>query len=316
MEVLKEEKETRWSTRILLILNLIIWAIILFMIILWNGVVNAASINMTNWQLRECGGSNCYWRDKLSGETYTAVYPVDLLNSGWGSLNGTMNGTLNLTIDNTNINDTRDIRPLVYVGSSANQNASITKECTVTNGTSFGKKIQCRITFQVVSYSNQTISMPIWLDTNANPLSKVTITGFGETSSTGPATNIDIQQQTIDIINNITNNFQQALENNNSQYNALIQELYNNNASQIAQLEAVYTAITPDTTDFDNFEDVEDELKTYTNVNLNSFNVDLDTDTNNWVWTTLTNLVQSNTLVFGMIISILSIGLIKLIMNR
>lgn len=81
-------------------------------------------------------------------------------------------------------------------------------------------------------------------------------------------------------------------------------------------LDAEHIHVDPDTEDFEDLEDVETSLHTYTNVNLDSFDVDLDTDTNSWVWNTITSLLNTSTLVFGMVISILSIGLIKLILNR
>lgn len=81
-------------------------------------------------------------------------------------------------------------------------------------------------------------------------------------------------------------------------------------------LDAEHIHVVPDGQDFEDLEDVESTLHTYTNVNLNSFDVDLDTDTNSWVWNTLTSILNTNTLIFGMVISILSIGLIKLILNR
>lgn len=81
-------------------------------------------------------------------------------------------------------------------------------------------------------------------------------------------------------------------------------------------LDAEHIHVDPDRQDFEDLEDVETSLHTYTNVNLNSFDVDLDTDTNSWVWNTLTSILNTHTLIFGMIISILSIGLIKLILNR
>lgn len=317
MEVLKEEKETRWSTRILLILNLIIWAIILFMIILWNGVVNAATTqNANGYQIKN---NNDSWSSLIgNGNSTTSGLGGKQVNVDYGNLTGSLNGTIYVTLNNTNLSGcyANDIRVLIYTGNTQNQNASVNiSGCEVTTG-SLGKNVRMQIDWNAVAYTTQYYTIALLPNNSFSPLTNYTISGYVTIESTTPASSVDIQSQTVSIVNAIMSNIQNILNNNNSQYNALIQELYNNNASQIAQLEAVYTAITPDTTDFDNFEDVEDELKTYTNVNLNSFNVDLDTDTNNWVWTTLTNLIQANALVFGMVISILSIGLIKLIMNR
>lgn len=459
MEVLKEEKETRWSTRILLILNLIIWTIILFMIILWNGVVNAATTNtsMTNYTLYY---TNNTYPAGQNGETITAVYPVSRIDTGWSTVQGTINGTIYLTIDNTNI-ALEDISLIVYNGVNLNENATINKSCTRSSGTSFGNLIRCQITFQAVSYSASNVTPSIRFSNNINSLSKITVSGNASIDTNTPASTIDIANQTISIINSMTDKIQQAIENSNSNQaiiggyisnatNSLQQAIinsiqaqnqtcinYNFNNTENIEIEnkyisnngeikdtqsvavsnytpvskgeiiiegtenystagyciydknkrliscngyqnnnttsilitqkgyirytvvkwnnnfnfkgdycqsntdaiienqnentniladkmdtfnnsifAEYTPENPDKADFDDFEDVEDELKEYTNVNLESFNVDLDTDTNNWVWTTLTNLIQANALVFGMVISILSIGLIKLIMNR
>lgn len=73
---------------------------------------------------------------------------------------------------------------------------------------------------------------------------------------------------------------------------------------------------TANISDFEDYEDAEEILNEYTDVDFNSVQIDLDPDTNNWVWNTLTSLINTNRLVFGMIISILSIGIIKLILNR
>lgn len=73
---------------------------------------------------------------------------------------------------------------------------------------------------------------------------------------------------------------------------------------------------TANISDFEDYEDAEDILNEYTDVDFNSVQIDLDPDTNNWVWNTLTSLINTNRLVFGMVISILSIGIIKLILNR
>ena len=77
-----------------------------------------------------------------------------------------------------------------------------------------------------------------------------------------------------------------------------------------------WTDIDPDMDAFEDMEDSEDILHEYTDVDFEDVEIDLDSDTNNWVWSTLTALLNTNQLVFGMVISILSIGIGKLILGR
>ena len=77
-----------------------------------------------------------------------------------------------------------------------------------------------------------------------------------------------------------------------------------------------WTDIDPDMDAFEDMEDSEDILHEYTDVDFEDVEIDLDSDTNNWVWSTLTELLNTNQLVFGMVISILSIGIGKLILGR
>ena len=51
-------------------------------------------------------------------------------------------------------------------------------------------------------------------------------------------------------------------------------------------------------------------------MDLNDVDIAIDTDSSNFVWNTMTSIIQSNALIFSMIISILSIGVIKLMLGR
>lgn len=317
MEILKEEKKSRWTTAILLIINLIIWTIICFIAILFNGVVHAATTQNSNgYQIKN---NNDQWSQLYTnGANGTSGLGGKQINIDYGNLTGSLSGTIYVSLNNTNLNGcySNDLRILIYTGNTQNQNASINVSgCEVTQG-NLGKNVRMQLDWNAVAYSTQYYTIAIFPNTSLSPLTSYNISGYVTIETTTPASSVDIQSQTVSIINSIISNFQNSIANSNSQYNDLVAELYNNHMEQIEQLEAVYTALTPDTTDFDSYEDIEDDLNQYTNINLNSFNVDIDTDTNNWVWTTLTSLLNTSALVFGMVISILSIGLIKLILNR
>lgn len=77
-----------------------------------------------------------------------------------------------------------------------------------------------------------------------------------------------------------------------------------------------WTTIQPDSEMFDSLIDIEDNLHTHTDVDLDVLTFNLDPDTGSWIWNTLTTLLNTNAMVFAMLISILSIGVIKLILNR
>lgn len=313
MEVLKEEKETRWSTRILLILNLIIWAIILFMIILWNGVVNAAQTttwaDMTNYTFKN---ANNEWTSYTNGSNAPYTQAVYEIQAGFSGSTGVVNGRIEMEIRTSNMENINNLDFKIWYNGGFYNNFSLTRQFTRTQTAAVFYTWHIVYEFNMTNTNNGFITIVIKPNNPVTAIGGWTIVGGASTMSLEQATSQDISQQTIDIINSITNNIQQSISNSNSQYNILGDKMDTLNNSIFAE----YTPENPDKADFDDFEDVEDELKEYTNVNLESFNVDLDTDTNNWVWTTLTNLIQANALVFGMVISILSIGLIKLIMNR
>ena len=73
-----------------------------------------------------------------------------------------------------------------------------------------------------------------------------------------------------------------------------------------------------DQSDFDSYSSNEDSLKSVmsSGADFSNVKVNLDSGTNNFVWDLVTRFVQSNSLVFGLVISILSIGIIKLVFNR
>lgn len=73
----------------------------------------------------------------------------------------------------------------------------------------------------------------------------------------------------------------------------------------------------PDDSGYDDYESAEGDLKDKVNqADLTNLSIGIDSKSSTWVWDTLTRLIQSSSAVFSMIISILSIGVIKLALGR
>lgn len=68
---------------------------------------------------------------------------------------------------------------------------------------------------------------------------------------------------------------------------------------------------------FNNYENKENQIKQATsNANMNAVNVAMDIPTSNWIWDTLTRILNTNPMIMSMMITFLSIGVIKLILRR
>lgn len=68
---------------------------------------------------------------------------------------------------------------------------------------------------------------------------------------------------------------------------------------------------------FNDYTDTEGELiEKVEQADMSVIDIGIDATTSNWIWDTLTSLIQSHTLIFTMFISILSIGVIKLVLGR
>ena len=73
----------------------------------------------------------------------------------------------------------------------------------------------------------------------------------------------------------------------------------------------------PDDSSFQDYSDVEGDLLEYVQeADTSSLDIAIDVDSSNFVWDTLTDLIQSHSLVFSTVIAILSIGIIKLALGR
>lgn len=101
-------------------------------------------------------------------------------------------------------------------------------------------------------------------------------------------------------------------------------QILNQNATIITQND---TIINTDISDNDkhlpskgSFEDFKSAEKNLTDkvkeADTSVLSIGIDSTSSSWVWDTLTSLIKSNTIIFGMFIAILSIGVIKLGLGR
>ena len=65
------------------------------------------------------------------------------------------------------------------------------------------------------------------------------------------------------------------------------------------------------------FSESEDDLIDKDNLDkVQDIDISLDTKTSEFFWDTFTRIINTNSLIYGLIISVLSLGIIKLILNR
>lgn len=99
---------------------------------------------------------------------------------------------------------------------------------------------------------------------------------------------------------------QQAIQNLQTQVQNNQQEMMNADAN---------ADMTPNTSN--DYTQNEQQLITEMNkANFTNVEIALDNNSNNFVWQTMTRLLESNALIMGLFISILSIGIIKLVLGR
>ncbi len=73
----------------------------------------------------------------------------------------------------------------------------------------------------------------------------------------------------------------------------------------------------PNKSDYDTYQNKEDTLLgNMQSMDLNSVDIAIDANSSNFVWNTMTRLIQSHAMIFSMVISLLSIGVIKLMLSR
>ena len=73
----------------------------------------------------------------------------------------------------------------------------------------------------------------------------------------------------------------------------------------------------PNDSSFEDYQDAEDDLMDKVNeADMDVLDIAIDTDSSNFVWDTITDILQSHPLIMSTIIAILSIGVIKLALGR
>lgn len=143
--------------------------------------------------------------------------------------------------------------------------------------------------------------------------------GFGFTSVT-------IKQATSEVIENyqadISNYFNQLKEQEQNQ------TIINQNSQQIQQDKEQHDELMnsdipnkdkelPDDSKYQDYNNTENDLKDKVNqADMSVISIGIDSNSSVFVWDTLTRIIQSNSIVFGMFIAILSIGIIKLALGR
>lgn len=101
--------------------------------------------------------------------------------------------------------------------------------------------------------------------------------------------------------------------------NQTIIDQNNQTNSKLDEIETMQpdTTETPDDSSYKDYEQSEEELEEYIKqADTSILDVAIDTNTSNFIWDTMTSFIKSNALVFSAIIALLSIGIIKLALNR
>ena len=72
----------------------------------------------------------------------------------------------------------------------------------------------------------------------------------------------------------------------------------------------------PDSTDFNSYEQKEQALENMASADMSAVNVGLNANASNWIWNIINRILNTNPIIMAFYITILSIGVIKLIMRR
>lgn len=135
-------------------------------------------------------------------------------------------------------------------------------------------------------------------------------------SALNDASGLDMSQQVVNNTQQIIDKTQEQINQNNT--------IINQNKETNEKLDGILNGDIsnedkelPDDSKYDEYENAESDLKENINkADLSNLSIGIDAKSSSWVWDTLTNLIQAHTLVFGMFIAILSIGVIKLALGR
>lgn len=118
----------------------------------------------------------------------------------------------------------------------------------------------------------------------------------------------DLNTNTLITQNQDIINQNQTIINQNSVTNDKLDDMLNADAEP---------SVKPDDEKYNDYESAEGDLLDKVNqADLTDLSIGIDANTSKWLWETLTDLLQSHSAIFGMVIAILSIGIIKLALGR
>lgn len=111
-------------------------------------------------------------------------------------------------------------------------------------------------------------------------------------------------------INNANNNTNTIINNNNENTDRIIETLEGEDLTTNEKQPATNN-------DVNNYQDQEDALMDMMDTDsLDNVDIAIEIQSNNWIWQTMTSLMNTHAIIMTMFISLLSIGVIKLVMNR
>lgn len=280
-------------------------------------LVSGTNSNSITYNSNVWGGTNVYIRyravDSDQGTTYLAQ--------------GTYSFSYKVTFRLIGANSIAKVTPkLHYYPNNANTYGSATCDTTPTmiltqtgtNPTTYEFTYSCS-TFNITTNVSW---FAVGFETGI-PMNYVSM--IQNLKFTGPSDTQDIlnnqTQNTQDIINNQNNNTQDIINNQNQNKN----EVINNNNANTDKITGAITGPglseeSKKPIDKDGINDYTDKEEAMINKNeldkINDIDIVIDTNSNTFIWDLITRILNTNTLVFGMVITILSIGLIKLLLNR
>ena len=122
-----------------------------------------------------------------------------------------------------------------------------------------------------------------------------------------------------DIISNQNSNAEAIINNQNQNTEDIINNQNSNTDKVIDSIEGDgLTNDTPlDESTKNDYESAEDKLMNEDNLNyINDIDIALDSNSSDFIWDLITRILNTHALVFGAMITILSLGIIKLVLNR
>lgn len=190
--------------------------------------------------------------------------------------------------------------------------------CSYSNSSYTGGKVVF-VTFE--SYSSGSNSVTVYQNSNASiQLIDFVVTGNGYVNFTDYSSETLINQNSHILNQNDTIISQNSylIEQNNNTYD-MQQKEFNETQEKLDDIENMQpdTTETPDDSSYQDYSNSEEALQEFVNqADTSILDIAIDTNTSKFIWDSMTSFIKSNSLVFSMFIALLSIGIIKLALNR